>query len=101
MLEHHTMENLGDARSEYIRVELKTKPLELPDKDVRLNPQEASFENAMIRISRTATEGLERNPCVYVTIPSGNATFVARGKSYALPEKEQIVRVELKTEPLH
>jgi hypothetical protein len=96
--EHHTMENLGGVRSEYIRVELKTKPLELPEKDVRLTPSEPSFENAMIRISREANGAPEGYPSVYVTLGSGRCTFVPAGQRYPTTATP-IVKVELKTNP--
>jgi hypothetical protein len=99
MPEHHTMENLGDTRSEYIRVELKTVPVDLPDKDVRLSPADAGFENAMIRISRVAGTGPERYASVYVVIGSGKTAFVPAGGSYAGAAGESVVKVELKTAP--
>src|SRR5688572_7282865 len=34
--ETHTTEYLGDTPSEYVRVELKTEPFELPARDVRI-----------------------------------------------------------------
>jgi hypothetical protein len=99
MPEHHTMENLGDVRSEYIRVELKTKPIDLPAKDVRLSPQDESFENGMIRISRLAASGQERYPSVYVLIASGKTVFVPAGGTYSGNPADQLVKVELKTAP--
>jgi len=98
MAEHHTVENLGDSRSEYIRVELKTRPVELPEKDVRLAPADPSFENAMIRISRTSDGNPERYPSVYVALRSGRCNFVGVGKTLAAT-KDPVVKIELKTSP--
>jgi hypothetical protein len=98
LAEHHTMENLGDKRSVYIRVELKTKPEGLPDKDVRLAPVDPSFENAMIRISRVADEKPEQFPSVYVTLKTSRCRFVGVGQTYARPSLP-FVKVELKTAP--
>jgi hypothetical protein len=98
MAEHHTMENLGDARSEYIRVELKTKPLDLPEKDVRMAPTDPDFENAMIRISRVASGAPEVNPSVYVTLGTGRCTFVPANGKYT-PTPDPVLKVELKTAP--
>jgi hypothetical protein len=99
MLEHHTMENLGDTRSEYIRVELKTKPVDLPVKDVRLSPTDPQFENGMIRISREADGKPEKYPSVYVVLGSGNTSFVPAGGIYSLGAGDSVVKVELKTAP--
>jgi hypothetical protein len=99
MPEHHTMENLGDARSEYIRLELKTQAVDLPAKDVRLGVGDGEFENGMLKISRSVTAGPEPNPCVYVVIGSGKAVFVGAGERYRGAGDERLVRVELKTGP--
>jgi hypothetical protein len=96
--EHHTMENLGDQRSEYIRVELKTKPEALPEKDVRLAPTDPEFEDAMLRISRVADDKPERYPSVYVTLKTGSCRFVPVGGTFARPSLP-VVKVELKTAP--
>jgi hypothetical protein len=99
MPEHHTMENLGDTRSEYIRVELKTMPADLPAKDVRLSPGDAQFENGMLRISRISGTVPEVYPSVYVVIGSGKTTFVPPGKTYHFSDGDSVVKVELKTPP--
>ncbi len=92
------MENLGDVRSEYIRVELKTTPVDLPQKDVRLTPAEPSFENEMVRISRHATGGAEQYPSVYVVLGTGQSVFVPEGQTYHSVDRP-LVKVELKTAP--
>ena len=60
-IEKHAVEYLGDIPTEYLRIELKTRPIGLPERDVRLKPAafntEASFsnteyENGQLRIIR-------------------------------------------------
>src|SRR5690348_427713 len=44
--ETHTTEYLGDAPSEYVRLELKTEPVDLPRRDIRIAPDDSKpFEN--------------------------------------------------------
>ncbi len=97
MPEHHTMENLGALPSQYIRVEMKTVPVDLPEKDVRLTPGDAAFENGMLRISRVSGTGAEALPTVYVEVGSGKTTFVPAGSEYT--GAGRVVKVELKTAP--
>ena len=59
--ETHSVEYLGDAPTEYVRIELRTQPLDLPIRDIRipppvLDPNKSTilneFENGQIRILR-------------------------------------------------
>jgi hypothetical protein len=59
--ETHTVEYLGDAPTEYARIELRTEPLDRPVRDVRLPPaaldssisaMQVQFENGQVRILR-------------------------------------------------
>ncbi len=53
VLERHQVEELDGVASEYIRVELKTKPVDLPQVDVRRAPNDHTpYESGMIRILR-------------------------------------------------
>jgi hypothetical protein len=103
MPEHHTMENLGDKRSEYIRVELKTKPVDLPQADVRMAPDAGSYESRMIGISRVVGSGEafppETNPAVYVVLETSKASFVPAGIAFVVEAGAHAVKIELKSEP--
>jgi hypothetical protein len=103
MPEHHTMENLGDTKSEYIRVELKTKPIDLPQVDVRLAPNAPSYESRMIGISRVVGSGEslppETNPAVYVVLETSKASFVPASLAVFLEAGAHAVKIELKSDP--
>ena len=85
MMEQHEVESLSDIPSEYLRIELKTEPLELPERDIRIPPSEnRGFENAQIRIEKLTCEphrqcGTTDLPSVVVNLNDGNATWVAHG----------------------
>src|SRR3954452_17828962 len=51
--EAHSVEYLGDAPTEYARIELRTEPLDRPLRDVRLPPG-GEFENGQVRILRVS-----------------------------------------------
>jgi hypothetical protein len=60
MIEEHSVESLSAIPSEYLRIELKTEPLDLPG-DIRLDPppreagasaEKVQFENRQLRIVR-------------------------------------------------
>jgi hypothetical protein len=106
MAERHTMENLTGVGSEYIRVELKTVPIDHPEKDVRLAPGSGPFENGQIRISRavcaahSACPSPER-PTVDVPIGSAAPRWIdaSRNSDNQTDSAQNIVRIELKTAP--
>jgi hypothetical protein len=94
--ETHWTEYLGDAPSEYIRLELKTEQRGKITRDVRIAPEDPKpFENEQVRI--------ERGTCSCDDVP-GNAVVVtmADRKTHwvngKLPDGAQI-RIILKSEP--
>lgn len=115
--ETHTVEYLGDAPTEYARIELRTEPIDRPVRDVRLPPQPADlskssrsvrFENGQVRIihltcaAGQACPGSEHvaDPAVVVTMSGPN-----RGKIEWSPAPGrgplQQVRIELKSNPVN
>src|SRR5215471_13613571 len=69
--ETHSVEYLGDAPTEYVRIELRTEPLDRPVRDVRLPPvvlgmlkpvAQIYFENGQVRIIRMACGAGQRCP---------------------------------------
>src|SRR5580658_2860174 len=69
--ETHSVEYLGDAPTEYVRIELRTQPLDLPIRDVRiparaLDPGKSAilneFENGQIRILRVVCASGKKCP---------------------------------------
>jgi len=108
--EHHQVEELDGVASEYLRLELKIEPVELPAEDVRRAPADRTpYESAMLRILRVtcaphsacpASEHPE-NPAVIVTGKKfvwrdARAAPVMNATSVPLEQ----VRVELKSKPL-
>ena len=108
--ERHSVEELDGVESEYIRVELKTQPVDLPDADVRRAPDDRTpFENGMIRILRVTCA--PRSACPASAHPDDPAVVITDKKAvWASPnaaplenstaEAVEQVRVELKTAPL-
>jgi hypothetical protein len=108
--EHHQVEELDGIASEYLRVELKIQPLELPQDDIRRAPSDRTpYENAMIRIQRVTCP--PHSACPASEHPENPAVIVAGGKfqwldanaarienSSAAPLEQ--VRIELKSKPL-
>jgi hypothetical protein len=108
--EHHVVEELDGVDSEYLRLELKIAPLELPAEDVRRAPGDRTpYENAMVRILRITcaphsacpTSEHPENPAVIVTGKkfewrTANAAPVRNRSSAPLEQ----IRVELKSKPL-
>lgn len=118
VLETHEVEYKGDQPATYVRVELKTQPVDLPEKDVRLGPdmpavgeQVVGFENGQIRIvketcaaNKVCPESAHPgDPAVLVMLKTSKAHWVpANGTSVLNANNEPIgvVRIELKTPPL-
>lgn len=112
--ETHSVKYLGDEPTEYARIELRTEPLDVPVRDVRLPPYsfdkpsgaETQFENGQLRIVRVLCAPGEkcpgsehpRDPAV-VVILSGTR----RGEILWSPQPEtgplELVRIELKSDP--
>ena len=108
MVEQHEVESLSDIPSEYLRIELKTEPLELPERDIRIPPSEnRGFENAQVRIEQLTCEphqkcGTTDLPSVVVNLNDGNATWVAHGSPVLKNTTDQLwklVRIDLKSVP--
>jgi hypothetical protein len=108
-VEHHQVEEMDGVASEYLRLELKVEPIDLPDKDVRRAPDDSTpFENGMLRILRPicaaksvcpASEHRD-DPAVEV-IGSHFRWAGANGPAYSntADAPVSIVRVELKSKP--
>lgn len=94
--ETHTTEYLGDAPSEYVRVELKIDPLEKPRRDVRIPPDDNTpFENPQLRIERA-----DCGPCTALDHPAVVVTLDDRRVRWVdgePPPPGRQIRVILKT----
>jgi hypothetical protein len=108
MVETHEVESMSDTTSEYLRIEMKTEPLELPRRDVRIAADEnTGFENAMFKIEKLVCSPNEKcaganQPSVVVNLNDRKVTWVKDG-SPALEnsgsEPAKLIRVALKTAP--
>jgi hypothetical protein len=116
--ETHSVEYLGDAPTEYVRIELRTEPLDLPIRNIRipppvLDPAKSTvlneFENGQVRILRVVCAAGEKCPAsrnpgdpAIVTIMTGPDRGAVRWVQSNAIEKGPLdeVRVELKTEPV-
>jgi quercetin dioxygenase-like cupin family protein len=114
--ETHSVEYLGDQPTEYVRIELRTEPLDTPIRDVRIPPAamdpgtsavKNEFENGQIRILRVVCAPGEKCPAsenpddpAVVTVMTGPE----RGKVLWSPPPQkgplEEVRIELKTDPV-
>ncbi len=108
MVERHEVESLSDIASEYLRVELKTDPLELPSNDIRIPPAEnRGFENAQIKIEKLTCEPRRKCPTtelpsVVVNLSNRTATWIANGSPVLENSTDQaakLVRVVMKSVP--
>jgi hypothetical protein len=118
--ETHSVEYLGDSPTEYIRIELRTEPLERAMRDVRLPPVsldtskaavETEFENAQVRILRvmcTPGQGCPAptepdDPAIEVTLTGPLPGQVRWLPEWSPPPAQgplELVRIELKTKPV-
>jgi quercetin dioxygenase-like cupin family protein len=114
--ETHSVEYLGDASTEYIRIELRTDPLNVPIRNIRIPPPAMDplksamlneFENGQVRILRVICAAGEKCPAsmnpddpAIVTVMSGPDRGAVRWSP--APEKGPLdeVRIELKTDPV-
>ena len=110
VFERHAVEELDGVESQYIRLELKTQPVELPEKDVRRAATDRTpYESGMLRILRVTCA--PHSTCAASEHPE-NPAVVVYGTKYAWLEPNakpvkntsgepmEQVRVELKTAPL-
>jgi hypothetical protein len=107
--EHHQVEELDEVASEYLRLELKIEPIDLPAEDVRRAPSDRTpYESSMLRIVRVTcaphsacpASDHPENPAVIVTGKKfqwreAAAKPVVNSSSTPLEQ----VRVELKSKP--
>jgi hypothetical protein len=108
-IETHVVDNLSDAASEYLRIELKTTPGE-SHPDARMAPEDSTpVEDAQVRISRHLCR-----PGGVCDMPTGPAVVVAlnnRSVTWMGPDAVSLVHnygedtlhhvwIELKTTPL-
>jgi hypothetical protein len=114
--ETHSVEYLGDTPTEYIRIELRTDPLVLPIRNIRIPPPAMDpaksailneFENGQVRILRVVCAAGEKCPQsmnpddpAIVTLMTGpdRGTVLWQPNSEKGPRDE--VRIELKTAPV-
>ncbi len=110
VFERHAVEELDGVESQYLRLELKTQPVDLPAADVRRAPADRTpFESGMVRILRVTCEphsacppsAHPENPAVVVSGQNfewldANAPSPKNSTGIAVDQ----VRVELKTQPL-
>ncbi len=108
--ESHLVVYNGDKPSEYMRVELKTEPLDLPERDVRMAPGEwTPFENGQVRIFRVTCG--PKTTCPASAHPSDPAVVVSGSDYRWLPAGSAAVenprevpvdqiRIELKSKPI-
>ena len=106
VFERHMVEELDGVESQYIRVELKTPQVDLPDKDVRRTPADRSpYESGMVRISRATCAARSVCPATEfpaVVVKGREFTWVAAGSAPMKNDTDSAweqVRVELKTKP--
>lgn len=113
--ETHSVKYLGDEPTEYARIELRTEPLDLPTRDVRLPPfsfdkpqaAEKQFENGQFRIVRVLCTAGQK--CPNSEHPDDPSVVVIlsgprRGEILWSPQPEEgpmeQVRIELKSDPV-
>jgi hypothetical protein len=114
--ETHSVEYLGDAPTEYIRIELRTEARDAPIRNIRIPPVVMEpgksavlneFENGQVRILRVVCAAGEKCPssknpddpaiATIMTGPDrGAVRWSPKGEKGPLDE----VRIELKTEPV-
>lgn len=114
--ETHSVEYLGDTATEYVRIELRTEPIDRPTRDVRLPPvkldpaqsaAQVQFENGQVRLIRVACAAGSRcpasehpnDPAVVVTMTGPHRGDAAWSPPPAGGPAEQ-VRIELKSPPV-
>jgi hypothetical protein len=108
-VEHHQVEEMDGVASEYLRLELKIEPVDLPDKDVRRAPDDSTpFENGMLRILRatcaakSVCPASEHRDDPAVEVIGSHFRWSGpndREYSNAADAPVSIVRVELKSKP--
>jgi hypothetical protein len=115
--ETHTVEYLGDAPTEYARIELRTEPIDRPVRDVRLPPEPADlskssrsvrFENGQVRIVHVTCAEEEAcpvsehatDPAVVIAMSGPRRGEIEWSPAPARGPLEQM-RIELKSKPVN
>jgi len=114
--ETHSVEYLGNAPTEYIRIELRTEARDLPIRNIRIPPPVMDpsksailneFENGQVRILRVVCAVGEECPAsknpddpAIVTIMTGPDRGAVRWSPKAEKGPLDEVRIELKTDPV-
>ena len=106
--ETHIVEYMGDAPSEYFRIELKTDRPEKKTGTLRVAAGETKpFEDSQLRISRSECAPNEscaplEHPSVVVTLKDRSVSWHLAGSRYRNESAEPLhqIRLELKTKPL-
>lgn len=94
--ETHTTEYRGDQPSEYLRIELKTKP-DGPPRDARIAPDDMTpFENKQVRIARVTCSPCEVASTPMVVVLGKKAQWVEAG---AVPPEGSQIQVQLLSKP--
>lgn len=113
--ETHAVEYLGDAPTEYARIELRTEPIDRPVRDVRVPPEPADFsmssrsvrfENGQVRITHVICAAGQTcpasehaaDPAVVVTMSGSRRGQIEWSPEPAAGPLEQ-VWIELKSKP--
>jgi hypothetical protein len=106
-MEHHQVEEMDGVASEYLRLELKIQPIDLPETDVRRAPGDSTpYESGMLRILRVTCPA--NSVCPASAHPEDPAVEVIgsrfrwagpndRGYSNTANMPIGVVRVELKS----
>jgi len=114
--ETHSVEYLGDIPTEYVRIELRTEPLDIPFRDVRIPPAaldptksavRKEYENGQIRILRvvcaagqTCPKSENPDDPSIVTVVTGPHKGEVRWSPVDGEGPMEEVRIELETEPV-
>jgi hypothetical protein len=108
MVEKHEVESMSDFATEYLRIELKTEPLELPVRDIRIAADEdRGFEKAQFKIEKLTCGAHERCavtelPSLAVNLNDRKATWVQDGSPVlenSGNEPAKLIRIVLKSAP--
>ena len=107
--ERHVAEELDGIESEYLRIELKTERVDLPEQDVRRAPADNTpYESRMIRILRvhcaahSACPASAHPEAPAVVVTGGKFRWLAPGSAPVQDDSDaaiEQVRIELKTPP--
>jgi hypothetical protein len=108
--ESHAVEYLGANPTEYLRIEVKTEPVDIPEHAVRLRPEphaassyaRTQFENRQFRIVRLwcvtgcPASAHPEDPAVVVAMGSHEVRWVGAGAAFPWDAAGDYVRIELK-----